>query len=55
VNEAGAIGSSKYKNLTLKKKRRRRGEQVYRRVYVVPYESRVAYGPSVTLMPTAHS
>jgi len=52
-DEAGAIGSPKYKNLKLRKERKKRRATVYGRVYVAPYWSRVAYGLSVQV-PTAH-
>ena len=46
-----------YKNPKLKKKKKKKKKRavVYGRAYVVPYGSRVAYGPSVTHMLAAHS
>ena len=55
VGEAGAIGSPKLQESKAKEmKKRRRRTVVYGRVYIAPYGSHVAYGPSVTHMPAAH-
>ena len=42
----------KYKNLKLRKEKKKRRTVVYGRVYIALYGSRVAYGPSVTQVPT---
>ena len=53
VGEAGATGSFKIQES--KAKERRRETVAYGRVYIAPYGSRVAYGPPVNHVQTAHS